>query len=70
MQTQQEWTRILKLTFKYIWTNHLSKNNKGCALVGAKTSKKQPERQQHNNQNFECLYSMFDIHHICVVFAI
>ena len=24
------------LTFKYIWTNHLSKNNKGCALVDTK----------------------------------
>ena len=30
----------LKLTFKDIWTNHLSKNTKGCTLVGTKTSNK------------------------------
>ena len=27
-----------KLTFKYIWTNGLSKINKGLTLVGTKTS--------------------------------
>ena len=32
------WLQLLKLAFKYIWTNHLSKNKKGCALVGTKTS--------------------------------
>ena len=25
-----------KLTFEYIWTHHLSQNNKECALVGTK----------------------------------
>ena len=35
------WVKSLsigKVTFKYIWTNHLSKNNKKCALMGTKTS--------------------------------
>ena len=36
-------TNILELTFNYIWANHLCKNNKGCALVGTKTS--------NNNKN-------------------
>ena len=27
---------MAKLKFKCIWTIHLSKNNKGCALVGQK----------------------------------
>ena len=27
---------LSKPTLKYIWTNHLSKNNKGCALLGTK----------------------------------
>ena len=49
------------LIFKYIRTNHLSKSNRGCTLVGAKTS------NDNNNHNFKCLYSMFTNHHICVV---
>ena len=53
-------------TFKYIWTNRLSKNNRGCALVRTKTSNDN-NKQQHNNHNFECLYSMFINHHICVI---
>ena len=32
-----------ELTFKYIWTYHLFKNNKGCALVGTKTTTQQPQ---------------------------
>jgi hypothetical protein len=52
----------MELTFKYIWTNHLLKNNKECVhLWGQKI------QRQHNNHNFECLYSMFANHHICVV---
>lgn len=43
----------MKLTSRYVWTNHLSKNNKWCALCEDKKIK----RQQHNNQNFKCLYS-------------
>ena len=31
-------TYTFELTFKCIWTDHLSKRNKGCALVGTKTS--------------------------------
>ena len=27
-----------QLAFKYLWTNHLSQTNKGCAPVGTKTS--------------------------------
>jgi hypothetical protein len=53
-------TMMWKQTTKYIWTNHLFKNNEGCALVGIKIS-------NDNNQNLECLYSMFANHHICVV---
>ena len=37
--------------------NHLSKNNKGCALVGTKTLNDN-NKNKHNN-HFECLY------HIC-----
>ena len=35
-----------QLTFKYIWTNHLSKHNKGCALVGQKYKQQQQKATQ------------------------
>ena len=58
--------RSPQLTFKYIWTNHLSKNNKGYTHVGTinQTSTSKATTQQHN---FECLCSMFTIHHVGVV---
>ena len=35
---------------------------------GDKNIKRQEQKQQHNNHNFECLYSMFTNHgNICVV---
>ena len=34
---------------------------------GDKNIERQQQKQQHNNHNFECLYSMFANHHICVV---
>jgi hypothetical protein len=40
---------ITKLTIKYIWRNHLFKNNKGRALVGTKTSN---DNNKSNNRNF------------------
>ena len=45
-----------RLTFKYICTNHLSKNNKGCAFVGKKyqTTKVKTTTEQ--------LLQMFVIH--------
>ena len=30
--------------------------------------KRQQQKQQHNNHDFEYLYSIFANHHICVVF--
>ena len=57
----------LKLTFKYVWPNHLLKNNKGCAHVKTTNTKWQLQKQQHNNHNYEWLYSMFANHHVCVV---
>jgi hypothetical protein len=51
---------------KHVWTNHMSKNDKGCALVGTKTSNDN-NKATTNNHNFERLYFMFANHHICVV---
>ena len=34
---------------------------------GDKNIKRQHQKQQHNNHNFEYSYSMFANHHICVV---
>ena len=51
--------RNIELTFEHIETNHLSKSNKGCALVGAMSSVQQQQKQPHTNHKFECLYSMF-----------
>jgi hypothetical protein len=36
---------------KYIWTNHLSKNNKGCALVGTKTSNDDNNKSNNTTSN-------------------
>jgi hypothetical protein len=44
----------------------MSKNDKGCALVGTKTSNDN-NKATTNNHNFERLYFMFANHHICVV---
>ena len=35
--------------------------------MGIKTSNDNNRKQQHNNHNFECLYSMYVNHRICVV---
>jgi len=43
------------------------KNNKGLCTCGDKNIKRWQQKQQHNNHNFKCLYSMFANHHICVV---
>ena len=56
----------IKLIFKQIWRNHLSKINKRCTLVGTKTSNK-TSRSHNNNHNIECLCFMLTNHHICVV---
>ena len=58
----------LKLTFKYILTYLLSKNNKRCAFVGTKIIKSHQHKQQHKNQNFKCSYSLFANHYFCVDF--
>lgn len=39
------------LTFKYIWTNHLSKIIRGGELVRAKNLNQQHQKQLHNNHN-------------------
>jgi hypothetical protein len=57
----------LNLIFKYIWTNCMSDNDKGCALVETKTSNDNIKSNKYNNHNFECLYFKFANHHICVV---
>ena len=49
-----------KTGIQVFWTNHLSKNYRGCLLVGTKTTTQQL-------YNSKCLYSMFANHHICVV---
>lgn len=41
--------------------------NRGCALVGTKASNDNNEKQQHDDYNSECLYSMFTDHNTCVV---
>ena len=55
---------FIKMAFKYIWTNRLSKNKKGCALYGDQNIKQREQKQKHNNHNFKWLYSMFTNHHI------
>ena len=48
--------KLLQWTFRYIWTNHLSKKKKGMCTCGEKTIKRKHQKQlQHNNHNFECL---------------
>ena len=44
--------------FQYIWTNHLTKNNKGCALVGTKTSNNNNKSNDITTTNFKWLYSI------------
>lgn len=55
-------TRLV--TFKYIWTSHLFKNDKGCALMGTKTSHDYSKTNNTNIHNFQCLYLMFANRHI------
>ena len=59
---------MMETDIQVSWTSyHLSENNKGCALVGTKTSHDNKKKQQHNDHDFECLYFVFVNHHICVV---
>ena len=56
-----------KLTFKYIWTTHLFKNIKACALVRTKTSKDNNKSKNITTATLIFWYAMFTNHHLWVV---
>ena len=55
------------MILKYIWTNHLFKNNKICALMRMKTSNNNSGSNNTTTITLNVLYFVFANQHICVV---
>ena len=56
--TRSRFINKSQLIFKYIWTNHLFKNNKRCVLVRTKTS------DDNDDDDCICVVTFSSIHHI------